>query len=158
MRVKYVEDIIVKIDTSNLGVSRKEVIQIISDLGQAKSFVQAENYLDYLIRVKRLTHMKRLGRVVTDQATTTELSQICVSQQYFWHIMIEVEWEDLRRTNSPRDIYISYAHYFQLNLNENSFLCNEGELRIIGGNDKRRFEVFNYSPPGWECSGCEWSG
>ena len=29
---------------------RKEVIQVISELGQAKSFVQAENNLDYLIR------------------------------------------------------------------------------------------------------------
>ena len=35
-QVKYMEGIIIKIDTSNLGVSRKEVIQVISDLGQAK--------------------------------------------------------------------------------------------------------------------------
>ena len=45
-KVKYVEDIIVKKDTSNLGMSRKEVIQVISELGQAKSFVQAENHLE----------------------------------------------------------------------------------------------------------------
>ena len=52
----YVEDIIVKRDTENFGMSGKEVIQVISELGQAKSFVQAENHLDYLIRAKRLTH------------------------------------------------------------------------------------------------------
>ena len=40
------EDIIIKIDTENFGMSRKEVIQVISELGQAKSFVQAENQLD----------------------------------------------------------------------------------------------------------------
>ena len=74
------EDIIIKRDTANLGMSRKEVIQVISELGQAKSFVQAENHLDYLIRAKRLTHLKRLGRVDSAQATTTERSQICVSQ------------------------------------------------------------------------------
>ena len=45
-QVKYVEDIIIKIDTENLGMSRKEVIQVISELGQSKSFVQAENHLD----------------------------------------------------------------------------------------------------------------
>ena len=39
------EDIIVKIDTENLGVSRKEVIQVISELRQAKLFVQTENHL-----------------------------------------------------------------------------------------------------------------
>ena len=71
-QVKYVEDIIVKRDTANLGMPRKEVIQVISELGQEKSFFQADNHLDYLIRVKRLTHLKRLGRVVTAQATTTE--------------------------------------------------------------------------------------
>ena len=50
--------------------------------------------------------------------------------------MIGVEWEDLRRKNSPCDIFIRYAHYFQLNLDETCFLCNEGELKIIGDNDK----------------------
>ena len=40
-QVKYVEDIIVTRDTANLGVSRWEVIQTISDIGQAYSYVQA---------------------------------------------------------------------------------------------------------------------
>ena len=64
MQVKYVEDIIIKRDTEKLGISRKEVIQVISELVQEKSFVQADNHLDYLIHAKRLTHLKRLGRVV----------------------------------------------------------------------------------------------
>ena len=54
--------------------------------------------------------------------------------------MIEAEWEDLRRTKSPRDMFICYAHYFQLNLGETCFLCNEVELRIIGGNNKPRHD------------------
>ena len=69
--VNYVEDIITKRDTSNFGLSRKEVIQVISDLGQAKLFIQAENNLDYLIRSKWMTYLKRLWRVVEAQATTT---------------------------------------------------------------------------------------
>ena len=36
LQVNYVEDIIIKRDTENLGVLRKEVIGVISDLGQAK--------------------------------------------------------------------------------------------------------------------------
>ena len=32
-QVKYVEDNIVKRDTANIGMSRKEVIQVISELG-----------------------------------------------------------------------------------------------------------------------------
>ena len=41
---------------------------------------------------------------------------------------------------SPCDIFIRYAHYFQLNLDETCFLCNEGELKIIGDNDKPRHD------------------
>ena len=40
-QVKYVEDIIVKRDTTKLGISRKEAIQFMSELGQENSFVQA---------------------------------------------------------------------------------------------------------------------
>ena len=78
--------------------------------------------------------------MVSDQATTTERSQICVSQQYRWHMMLEAQWEDLRLKNSPRDIFICFANYFQLDLDETSFLCNEGELRVVGGNNKPRHD------------------
>ena len=80
--------------------------------------------------------MKRHGQLVKDQATTTELLQICVSQQYRWHMIIEAEWEDMRRKNSPRDIFTCFAHYFQLNLDETCFLCNKGDLKILGSKDK----------------------
>ena len=72
------DGIIVERDTANLGMSRKEVIQVISELGQARSFVQSDNHLDYLIRAKRLKHLKSLGRAVSAQATTTKPSHICV--------------------------------------------------------------------------------
>ena len=64
---KYVEDIIIKRDTANLRMSRKELIQVILDLGQEKLFVKAENHLDYLIWENRLTYLKRIGRVVAYQ-------------------------------------------------------------------------------------------
>ena len=48
-QVKYVEDIIVTRDTENLGVSRREVIQTIPNIGQASYYVQAENNLDDFI-------------------------------------------------------------------------------------------------------------
>ena len=69
-----------------------------------------------------------------------ELSQICVSQQYRWHMMIVAEWEDLQQTDSPRDIFTRFAHYFQLNFDETCFLCNEGDLKVPGGKDKPRHD------------------
>ena len=40
------EDVIVKRDTSKIGMARKEVIQVISDIGQKNLFAQADNHLD----------------------------------------------------------------------------------------------------------------
>ena len=40
------------------------------------------------------------------------------------------------RTNSPSDVFIRFARYFQLDLDETSFLFNEGKLRIIGSKNK----------------------
>ena len=45
-QVKYVEDIIFTRDMANLGMSMKEVIKNISDIGQESSYVQSENHLD----------------------------------------------------------------------------------------------------------------
>ena len=48
-QVKYVEDINVTIYTENLGISRREVIQTISDIGQENSYAQTDNPLYSLI-------------------------------------------------------------------------------------------------------------
>ena len=50
--------------------------------------------------------------------------------------MIEAECEDLRQTNSPRDIFTLFNHYSQLNLDETYFLFNEGYLKVLGSKDK----------------------
>ena len=55
------EDIIVKRDTANLGMSSKEVIQVISDIGQKSFYVKAENHLYYLIQENMLQNMKEHG-------------------------------------------------------------------------------------------------
>ena len=47
--VKYVEDIIFTIYKGNLGMPRRGVIQKISDIGQASSYVQSNNCLHYRI-------------------------------------------------------------------------------------------------------------
>ena len=45
IQVKYEENIIIKRDTANLGMSGKELIQVISDLGQARSFFPSRESL-----------------------------------------------------------------------------------------------------------------
>ena len=137
-QVNYVEDVFFTRDTANLGISRMEAIQTISDIVQACSCVQSENHLYCLIREKRLPNLKRHGRVIKYQATNMEWSHIYVSQQYRWYMMIEADWEDLRQKNSPCDIFPRFSHYLQFNLDETSFLCNEGDIKVIGIKDKPR--------------------
>ena len=77
--VKYVEDIVVTGDMEKPGMSRKEVIQVISGIVRESFYVQAENHLDYLTRGNQLSNMKRLCWVTKTQARNIERSQIYVS-------------------------------------------------------------------------------
>ena len=36
----------------------------------------------------------------------------------------------------PRNIFTRFAHYFRLNLDKTSLLCNEVELKVVGSKDK----------------------
>ena len=47
---KNVQDIIVTRDTKNVGMLRNDVIQVISDIGQANYYFQEDNHLYFLIR------------------------------------------------------------------------------------------------------------
>ena len=105
--VEVLQDIIRKRAQINNGVTRKEAIQLIIDLGQCVSSKSAENHLDYMIRLKRLPGLKRNGRTILAQSTTTERSQINREQQLRWHFLIESEWEYMRKTNIPTPIFVS---------------------------------------------------
>ena len=71
-QVKYVEDMIVTIYTERVGLSRNEVIQVISYTGQVYSYVQPESHLYHLIWEKWLPNMKMHGWVIQNQENTTE--------------------------------------------------------------------------------------
>ena len=42
----------------------------------------------------------------------------------------------MQLTNSPRDIFTRFSYYFQSNLDETCFLCNEGEIKVLASKDK----------------------
>ena len=50
--------------------------------------------------------------------------QLFVTQQYSWHMVIEMKWGDLRWTISLCNIFTCFDHECQLNLVETSFLWN----------------------------------
>ena len=54
--------------------------------------------------------------------------------------MIDVEWYNLWRTNSPHDIFTRFDHYFQFNFYETPYIFNEYEINIIGVKEKSHHE------------------
>ena len=111
--------------------------QELSDRVFLVSFKKVENHYDYLIRMGRLDKLKREGRVVNAQATTSERCQITLSQQLRWHYLIEGGWAHLRVVNQPTEEFNKVHHHFQLNLDEACFMCSDGELKIAGVGDKK---------------------
>lgn len=138
--IELLQDIIRRRDRSNNGMTRREVIAIISDLGQSKSFKTSENHLDYLIRSNRLTKLKRNGRIVSAQSTSTDRCQINIPQQMRWHYLIQGEWEHLKQSNQPSFKFEQVMASFQLNLDEACFMCSSGTLKIIGDGQKKRHD------------------
>ena len=60
-------------------MSRKEMISFISEL-EGTNMKTAENHYDFLIRANKLPQLKRGGRVVSAQATTTNLTAITTAK------------------------------------------------------------------------------
>ena len=73
-----------------------------------------------------MPNLKRHGLDIKSQETTTDQSHIL-----FHNITVGTWWEDLRREKSPHDIFTHFAHLFQLNLDETSFLWNDDELKVV---------------------------
>ena len=56
MQLKYDKDIIVARYTTKLGIPIKEVLKVISDIGQDNCYVQADNWEEGLPNLKRNGH------------------------------------------------------------------------------------------------------
>ena len=76
-------------DHSNNGMSRKEMINFISEI-EGVSLKTSENHYDYLIRSKQLPELKGHGRVVSAQATTTNRTAITTQKLLRTHNTMEM--------------------------------------------------------------------
>ena len=60
-------------------MSRKEMIHFISEL-EGTNMKTADNHYDFLIRANKLPQLKRSGRFVSAQATTTNCTEITTAK------------------------------------------------------------------------------
>eukprot|EP00957_Ditylum_brightwellii_P099413 7572867-Ditylum_brightwellii.AAC.1 len=61
-QVAFLQDVIRYRDNNNNGMTRKDVITTIAEIGRVKLMEQANNHLNYLIRRSRLEKIKREGQ------------------------------------------------------------------------------------------------
>jgi hypothetical protein len=127
-------------DDGNNGMIRKEMINVMMQLTDASSFKQAESHYDYLIRQKVLPELKKGGRVVSAQATTTKRSCIRVEQQLRWHTLIQETWAEHARLNQPASEFDKLKAHFMLNLDETGIQLNDSIVQIIGSSDRKKHE------------------
>jgi hypothetical protein len=130
-------------DEGNNGMIRKEMINVLMQLTDAKSFKQAESHYDYLIRHKELPELKKFGKVVSAQATTTKRSCIRIEQQLRWHTLIEHTWAEHARLNQPSADFDLVKAHFMLNLDETGVQLNNGIVQIIGSASRKKHEKNN---------------
>jgi hypothetical protein len=126
---------------NNNGMSCKETITLIMDWTGCGDGI-ATNHFAYLVRKKKLPDLKRDGRVVIAQKTTTKRGQITIEQQVHWHGVIESIWKDQDGTNLPAEEFYPLKPHFTCNLDELCVMGCEGTLKIIvEGQQKKTQQV-----------------
>ena len=126
---KRVNKIMVRRDSRNFPVGRKDVLNLIAHVSR-KSFKAAENHCDHIIRNKLLTELKRGGRAVSAQKTTAKRSQVTIQKQLRWHQTIDLAWETQAEKNEPKEEFKKLKAHFHGNMDETCILGSEGTLKV----------------------------
>ena len=125
-----INELIVIRDARNFPMSRKELISLISDVAGV-SICTAQNHWNYLVCTGQLKDLKRNGKTVCAQKTTTKRSQVTAEQQMRWHYVVEHEWDKQRELNLPKEEFISLHAHFHGNLDESCILVSEGNVKVV---------------------------
>ena len=149
-------------DEMNRGMSRKEMIVLIAKLFSV-TYKTAENHFYYLIKSKQLNELKRGGRVVAAQATTTNRTAITSQKLLRTHNTTLLAWskqaewngwdnrtceqnlgEDLGmyivRKAKEEEEFMKLKDCFTVNLDESCFMGSEGVLRVIVSAARKKHE------------------
>ena len=121
-------------DKNNNGMTRKEMILLVMDFTGCCKWKQAENHLDFLIRAGKFPNLKRGGRTVSAQKTTTKRSLITIEQQLRWHGNIESVWQEQLQLNHPNEKFSALEAHFICNVDET---CIMADLAWVNKSDGR---------------------
>jgi hypothetical protein len=137
---KFLADIAILRDLRNNDMTRSEMITMVMELSQCVSRKQAENHYGYLVQNCKLSGLKRGGKVVTAQKTTTKRSQITVEQQLRWHTAVDFALAEQQRQNLPAEEFDKVKEHFLCNMDESSLLASDGTVKVIWAAFKSKTE------------------
>ena len=120
-------------------MTRKDVLSVMSNYYGVNQKT-SENYYDYLVKHKMLPQLKRDGRVVSAQPTTTNRTAITTEKLLRNHNNFEVAMNEVRALNDNSEEFKNVEDYFNINLDESNFMACNGQLKVIGSKEKRKTE------------------
>ncbi len=135
-----IQEIIRFRDKNNNGMSRKEVISTIMEMISSSKFAKAGKNLEFLIATNRFPELKRGGRTMSLQKTTTKRSQITIEQQLRWYALIESMWNEQKNLNSPAPDFEPIKAHFMCNVDKTSVLDRKGTIRVLGDSSRKKHE------------------
>jgi hypothetical protein len=110
---KQMAAIICARDHINNGMTRNECIQMIMDVTQATTFLQAKNHYTYLMKNELLPQVTKNTDKI--QRTTTKRIQVTIGVQLHWYGLIEDIWREQCLLNLLH-CHITFLHpHFMLN-------------------------------------------
>ena len=128
-----IQDILVARDGRNNPMQRKDIIEIIGSVSGSTN-KQADNYYQHCVDRKKFPLLKKGGKVCSAQKTTTSRTQVTMEQQHRWHTLIDQIWEKQEEVNLPNEEFKPVRAHFQLNLDEECVIGNDGTIKVIASN------------------------
>jgi len=94
----FLQDCIIARDRASNGMTRKEIISIISTIAMCCP-KKAKRYYNYCLEKELLPRLARKGRVRKAQPTSTKRLQVTTESQERWHNLVSSMWEEQMRRN-----------------------------------------------------------
>ena len=142
--VTFLSKTTVSRDNNNNGMVREDDVNLVMELSQNDNRNKCEYHYDYLVRRDKLDGAKRDGRVVAAQPTTTNRSEITVSQQWIWYSTLEDTWEENRRLNVADGtgvVFDTVAEHFTVNFDDSFFMDNQdGSITLVAYGSNKKTE------------------
>ena len=140
---QFVSDVVRRADRGNEGKSRREAIDLITEVKPELSFQQASNYFDRTF--KKLHEDEIKSKPVKAQKTTSKRSMITVEQQFRWFKTYGEGVNYLRRMNTGTckktgKTFGEVIQHFIIGGDETCFMASDGEVCVIGEKGVKKHE------------------